>query len=36
MASQKEILDALADYATRCNNNVKLRRMLQTWSRLVH
>jgi putative sterol carrier protein len=36
MASQEEILDALADYANRCNANVKLRRMLQSWSRLVH
>jgi len=36
MASQDEILDALADYATRCNGNAKLRRMLGGWSRLVH
>jgi putative sterol carrier protein len=36
MASQEEVLDALVDYATRCNNNAKLRRMLQTWSRLIH
>jgi len=36
MAGQQEILDALRDYATRCNGNGKLRRMLQTWSRLVH
>jgi len=36
MAGQEEILDALADYATRCNGNEKLRRMLENWSRLVH
>jgi putative sterol carrier protein len=36
MASQEEILDALVDYATRCNANLRLRRMLQGWTRLVH
>jgi len=36
MANQSEIQDALADYASRCNANGKLRRMLQTWSRVVH
>jgi len=36
MASQDEILDALADYASRCNDNPKLRHMLRGWSRLVH
>jgi hypothetical protein len=36
MASPTEILDALGDYAIRCNNNPKLRRMLQGWSRVVH
>lgn len=36
MASETEILDALADYATRCNSNLKLRRMLHGWSRLIH
>jgi len=35
MASQGEILDALADYAARCNNNDKLRHMMRDWSRLV-
>jgi putative sterol carrier protein len=35
MASQGEILEALLDYATRCNSNAKLRRMLQAWTRLV-
>jgi putative sterol carrier protein len=36
MATQREILDALVDYTNRCNANIKLRRMLQSWSRLVH
>jgi putative sterol carrier protein len=36
MASQDEILEALGDYATRCNGNAQLRRMLVGWSRLVH
>lgn len=36
MASQAEILDALADYTERCNSNDKLRRMLQGWSRVLH
>jgi putative sterol carrier protein len=36
MASQDEMFDALADYAARCNDNLKLRRMLQNWSRTVH
>jgi len=36
MASQDEIVDALGDYAARCNGNAKLRRMLQGWSRVIH
>jgi len=35
MATQDEILDALADYTTRCNANPKLRKMLRSWSRCV-
>ncbi len=35
MASPTEILDALADYAMRCNGNARLRRMLQGWSRVI-
>ena len=35
MASQDEILDALADYSGRCNDNGKLRQMMRGWSRTV-
>ena len=33
MATSGEILEALADYRERCNNNAKLRKMLRNWSR---
>ena len=36
MAGRQEIVDALADYAARCNENAKLRAMLRGWSRVVH
>lgn len=36
MATPAEIAEALADYRDRCNGNERLRRMLRTWSRVVH
>jgi putative sterol carrier protein len=36
VATQEEILDALADYQERCNANPQLRKMLRSWSRRVH
>ncbi len=36
MATEKEILGALADYQVQCNNNKRLRRMQRDWSRLLH
>jgi len=36
MATEKEILDALADYQVQCNNNKRLRRMQRDWSKLLH
>jgi putative sterol carrier protein len=36
MATQKEILDALADYQVQCNENKRLRRMQRDWSKLIH
>jgi putative sterol carrier protein len=36
MATPDEILDALGDYATRCNGNLQLRKILQGWSRRIH
>jgi putative sterol carrier protein len=36
MATGAEIIEALADFATRCNANAKLRKMLREWSRTVY
>jgi putative sterol carrier protein len=36
MATDDEILEALADYSERCNANAKLTKMLRTWSRRIH
>jgi len=36
MATQVEILDALADYQVQCNQNARLRRMQKDWSRRLH
>lgn len=36
MATQAEILDALADYQIQCNQNARLRRMQKDWTRRLH
>lgn len=36
MATQAEILDALADYQVQCNQNARLRRMQKDWTRRLH
>jgi len=36
MATSKEILEALEDYKTQCNNNKRLRRMQRDWTKLIH
>jgi putative sterol carrier protein len=36
MATQDEIIEALADFSIRCNGNDKLRKMLRDWTRIVH
>lgn len=36
MASAAEMMEGLQDYAKRCNENAKLRKMFRTWSRTVH
>lgn len=36
MATAAELLEGLADYQQRSNENAKLRKMLRAWSRCVH
>lgn len=36
MASQKEVLEALAEYVKLSNGNARLKRMNQDWTRVVH
>lgn len=36
MATAAELLEGLADYQQRSNDNAKLRKMLRSWSRRVH
>ena len=36
MATSQEILEALADYQTQCNENKRLRKMQRDWSKLLH
>jgi putative sterol carrier protein len=36
MATSDEILAALADYQTQCNQNERLRRMQKDWTRRLH
>lgn len=36
MATAKEIHEGLEDYQRRCNDNPKLRKMLRSWTRLIH
>jgi len=36
MASAAEVRAGLDDYRQRCNDNARLRKMLRSWSRLVH
>ncbi len=36
MATADELLEGLADYQQRSNDNAKLRKMLRAWSRRVH
>ncbi len=36
MATSQEILEALADYQTQCNENKRLRKMQRDWSKLIH
>ena len=36
MATTEEIRAGLGDYRQRCNDNARLRKMLRSWSRVVH
>jgi putative sterol carrier protein len=36
VATAAEIGEALADYTKRCNANERLRKMLKTWTRVIH
>lgn len=36
MASREEILEALGDYQTQCNENERLRRMQRDWTKRLH
>ncbi len=36
MATTEEIRAGLDDYRQRCNDNARLRKMLRSWTRLVH
>ncbi|MHB8439041.1 MAG: SCP2 sterol-binding domain-containing protein [Acidimicrobiales bacterium] len=36
MATTEEVVEAYAQWRTRCNENERLRRMLRGWNRVVH
>lgn len=36
MATESEIAEAIEDYTRRCNENARLRKMLRSWTRLIH
>jgi len=36
MASAEEIMEAMEDFQTQCNQNKRLRRMQRDWTRVVH